>query len=235
MRSFSHSGRSPCSLQPLERLHLESDSFHPPSSLDWLRPAAGHLSRLKTLRVVNSMGSWSFREIPDAFLTAPALREVVFTDGTLNAASPVSNNIPWAQLTHDRGRDHIQRQSKMLSAAPNLVECTMGVLVSGFAHNGESMILSRLRRLGVTNAVILDVLEAPALTSFTLFQTYSPETILSFAQRSFCRLTRLTECHPYQAHRPPRRTSIPHLSSPHLSFLPSPFPRAGCFVKCRDH
>ncbi|KAJ7629689.1 hypothetical protein DFH06DRAFT_708373 [Mycena polygramma] len=172
-------------------LHLESYYFHLPSSLDWLRPAAGHLSRLQTLRVLNSMGSWSFREIPDVFLTAPALREVVFTDGTLSAASPVSNNIPWAQITRYRGRDHIQRQLEILSAAPNLMDCTMGVLVSGFTHNGGSVILPRLRRLGVTNAVILDVLEAPALISFTLFHTSAPETILSFAQRSFCRLTKL--------------------------------------------
>ncbi|KAJ7629678.1 hypothetical protein DFH06DRAFT_1480241 [Mycena polygramma] len=167
-------------------LHLEQNPHYPlpATSLDWLRPAAGRLVQLQTLTVLNLDG------VPDVFLTAPAMREVVLTDRMLSAASPASDNIPWAQITHYRGKDRIQRQLGILSCASNLVECTIGVYASNL--NGETVVLPRLRRLCVTGTAILDHLEAPALTSFTSFHDETLRTVLPFVQRSSCTLTKLS-------------------------------------------
>ncbi|KAJ6578083.1 hypothetical protein B0H19DRAFT_1122328 [Mycena capillaripes] len=156
----------------------------------WLIPIAGRLAQLQKLTVVNADNAlW----VSDVFLTTLTLRQVILTDPELSVPSSASIIIPWAQLTHYRGTYDMDRQLEILSAAPHLVECAVGL--SGFGsltgNLHEVALLPRLRRLCVKGPAILNHLKTPLL--HTLYSLRNPifRTLLPFVQRSACTLSKL--------------------------------------------
>ncbi|KAJ7629712.1 hypothetical protein DFH06DRAFT_1225229 [Mycena polygramma] len=163
--------------------------------LDWLRPAAGHLARLQKLGLVTEDPGLM---VPELFLSAPALREVIFTDQTYSV-SPSLSSLPWAQVTHYRGTYEMNQQMTILeAAAQSLVECSIGLKGSPSAPYRQDIITApRLRRLCLWNSIFLDHLIAPSLEALSSLRTQNLRQLLSFVQRSSCKLTKLIlmRCH----------------------------------------
>jgi hypothetical protein len=159
--------------------------------LSWLTLATGSFPQLQKLDVVTTN---SLLKIPNAFLAAPALREVILTDRKFTFNSPGSINIPWAQITHYRGKFHRERQLEILRDAPALLECAMGLVYDYFiGQNGSFAMVTmpRLRRLCVKGTRILDSIETPVLQSLFSLQNPTLDNILPFIRRSACPLTKL--------------------------------------------
>ncbi|KAJ6492566.1 hypothetical protein C8R47DRAFT_1319378 [Mycena vitilis] len=157
--------------------------------LDWLHPAAGRLARLQKVHVVTEDPGLA---VPDLFQSAAALREVILTDQNFSF-SPSLSIIPWAQMTHYHGKYDMNRQMAILeAAAPSLVEAAIGVTLSSSAPYRQVIITApRLRRLCLWNTDFVDHLIAPSLDTLSSLRSQNSGQILSFIQRSSCRLTKL--------------------------------------------
>ncbi|KAJ7153803.1 hypothetical protein C8R46DRAFT_1119630 [Mycena filopes] len=124
------------------------------------------------------------------FEVVPKLSAIILTDPACRQPSPPFE-APWSQITHYRGTYGVHRQLEILSAAPRLVECGLGVLVHDPAVVGAHPVIKlyQLRKLHIKRSMFLDVLEAPMLTH--LFMTGEVDALPSFLHRSSCHLTRL--------------------------------------------
>lgn len=109
---------------------LRITSWNSGPILDLLRPVKDCLSSLRTLEFVLLRRD----DVPpssgwDIFSEAPRLREVVLTDEScLSSVASPSISIPWDQITRYRGSYSPAAQLEILRAAPNLVECSLGLL-----------------------------------------------------------------------------------------------------------
>lgn len=161
--------------------------------LDWLDPVNGHLDRLEKLEVVNAR----FTTFPDVFAAAPKLREVNLTGWDYMPSPPTlpSIRLPPGQLTHYRGEYPLTRQLEILRAAPNLVECALGI--RGLPNDplaDTTVVLPHLRRLCLGQADAFHVnLTAPALTDLCCLGTSTKAVtlLLPFVHRTSCTLTKL--------------------------------------------
>ncbi|KAF7375617.1 hypothetical protein MSAN_00450500 [Mycena sanguinolenta] len=152
------------------RLHSHQPLFGGSErALDWLRPVSGRLAQLERLELVTASSTLL---VPHVFAAAPELREVVLSDREFSVFSPEHIKIPWEQITHFRGCYPLSHQLKILQEAANLVECAIGY--TPFSPNAVSryILLPQLRRLHLTDSVILDYIEAPLLETLSYRITY---------------------------------------------------------------
>jgi hypothetical protein len=176
--------RSLC-LQPGCPLRVVADSVP-----DWLLPVHGRLQQLQNFQVENAA---LLTTIPDIFSTAPNLCEVFLT-GEKFESSPIIK-IPWGQITHYRGTYSPRRQLEILAAAPNLLECAIGLLGLRNFDPGANpvVILPHLRRLRVQTTDLLPNLTAPALQELcgASSMRQAIPLVLPFVHRSSCTLQKL--------------------------------------------
>ncbi|KAF7375619.1 F-box domain-containing protein [Mycena sanguinolenta] len=156
------------------------------SALKWLRPVAGRLAQLRRLEVVTASDNLL---VTDVFAAAPALREVVLTDREFSVSSPERINIPWAQITHYRGCYPLSRQLKILQKASNLIECAIGYSPLSPSALSRRILLPQLRRLHLTDAEILDYIDAPLLETLSYRITFRGSS--SLIRLRFKSLTKL--------------------------------------------
>ncbi|KAJ6447808.1 hypothetical protein C8R47DRAFT_1328223 [Mycena vitilis] len=162
---------------------------------DWLHSVEGCLDRLRRVEVYSPAAEI---DIPDVFLTARNLREVILTHHSFSKSAYIA--IPWRQITHYHGTYSPARQIEILrAAAPALSECAIGFTSDEFDNETPPIVtLLNLRRLSSQYVAILPLLTAPILEELRLFLL--SETISAvgpFIRRSSCTLTRLAliECH----------------------------------------
>ncbi|KAJ7674008.1 hypothetical protein DFH06DRAFT_1467364 [Mycena polygramma] len=152
--------------------------------LELLRPVKGQLSQLSTLEIVDH-GTENDTTAFDIFCISPRLRVVLLTSPPLYCFSPPLL-IPWEQITRYRG-----------TTAYNLVDCSVGVtdwngeeaIEEVVGHIGELIIsLPHLRRLYTEQSELLTFLTASNLEELSC---QISDSLLSFVQRSSCRLITL--------------------------------------------
>ncbi|KAJ6492549.1 hypothetical protein C8R47DRAFT_1270820 [Mycena vitilis] len=173
-------------------LLVDCDADAEKAPFHWLCFIAGCLAQLQKLEIVTADSNMA---IPDVFLTAPALREVILTGRDFTSHSPPIS-IAWTQITHYRGFYAMARHMEILrAAAPALMECALGV-EPGFEHHPELVTLPHLRRLCVGSSAVVDHLEAPLLETLISLHQQIPSQVLAFLRRSSCTLTKLVmlEC-----------------------------------------
>ncbi|KAJ6492553.1 hypothetical protein C8R47DRAFT_1070589 [Mycena vitilis] len=159
----------------------ELEECYDDTLLAWLLPTAGRLAQLQKLDLVSDPDV----PVPDVFLAAPALRDVVL-DGQDFGEFPL---LPWTQITRYRGTAHMDSHLDILKiVAPLLVECTIA-LDEGDNREVEAILLPRLRLLCVHSFVPLDCVETPSLHTLSSFVYQDPTHLLSFLQRSSCTST----------------------------------------------
>ncbi|KAJ7166995.1 hypothetical protein C8R46DRAFT_1351190 [Mycena filopes] len=180
-------------------LHLGRAPGPGSRNLTWLSPLEGQLDSLVTLEVVDA----ATLLVPAIFGAALNLRRVLLTSRTLVGSSPRVEGIPWAQITHYRGAYHPTHQLTLLSGAPHLVDCALGLLAGrvpppAAAPDDDNGILTHpaLRRLRLTDPAFLALLAAPRLERLSLRGTGTPrppapEVVREFTARSACVLTSL--------------------------------------------
>ncbi|KAJ7917433.1 hypothetical protein B0H13DRAFT_327304 [Mycena leptocephala] len=157
---------------------------------NWLLSVNGQLEQLQTFEVENAA---RFAAIPDIFSPAPNLRQVFLTGEKFESSPEIE--IPWGQITHYKGTYSSRRQLEILAAAPNLLECVIGL--SEFqnldTHDNPVVILPHLRCLRVQTTGFLSTLAAPALRELCGVTSARPAIplILSFVHRSSCTLQKL--------------------------------------------
>ncbi|KAJ7816828.1 hypothetical protein B0H13DRAFT_2459561 [Mycena leptocephala] len=175
--------RSLC-LQPARRLFRDS------GLLDWLLPLNGHLEQLQNFEVNNAA---RITAIPDIFSTAPNLRQVFLTGKNFESSPEIK--IPWGQITHYRGTYSPRHQLKILAAAPNLLECAIGLTeFQNFDTRASPVVvLPHLRRLCVQTPDLLPNLTAPVLQELCGVSStrQTIPLILSFIHCSSCTLQKL--------------------------------------------
>ncbi|KAJ6595058.1 hypothetical protein DFH09DRAFT_1136094 [Mycena vulgaris] len=164
-----------------------------PAVLDLLQAAPGRLSSLHRLDFIQpnyERVDWS--PITDVFSHASSLREVILTTSAFSQPSR-SLDIPWGQITRYRGAYTLERQLEILRTAPNLIECGIDCTDWGATHESpgyDIVTLTHLRRLYAGRAGFLSYLNAPLLGDLILWDC-SATDIVSFVQRTSCRLTKL--------------------------------------------
>jgi hypothetical protein len=171
-------------------LRIQVTALYEDRQLSWLHPVRGHLDRLEKLEVISTRDTF----IPDVFSNAPKLREVILTGEVLypHRFSPTSIVIPWEHITHYRGAYPAARHLEILRAAPNLLECVVGIIdfVDFHPDVDPTVIIPRLRRLCVEEDRFLLHLTAPLLEELSS-EWFEPPSLLSFVQRSSCTLKKL--------------------------------------------
>ncbi|KAJ7648241.1 hypothetical protein DFH06DRAFT_574159 [Mycena polygramma] len=161
---------------------------------DWLHSVEGCLDRLQRVEVYSPAAEI---EIPDVFLTARNLREVILTHHSFSDSADIE--IPWQQITHYHGTYSSARQLEILrAAARTLKECVIGFTEEFDSEPSPIVTLPNLRRLSSQYVAVLPYLAAPILEELCLellTETLSP--VGPFIRRSSCTLTRLAliECH----------------------------------------
>ncbi|KAJ7888291.1 hypothetical protein B0H13DRAFT_1888466 [Mycena leptocephala] len=174
------------------RLCIHVTPLYEEPQLSWLYPVDGRLHRLEQLEVISTRDTF----IPDVFLNAPKLREIILTDEIIypHRPSPTSIMLPWGQITHYRGTYPAAVHLTYLSAAPNLLECVAGITTFDDFHPGYSLdptvVTPCLRRLCVEEDRFLLRLTAPLLEELSS-EWFEPPNLLSFLQRSSCSLKKL--------------------------------------------
>ncbi|KAJ6458400.1 hypothetical protein C8R47DRAFT_1081674 [Mycena vitilis] len=162
----------------------------------WLHSVDGCLDRLQRVEVHSTAAEI---QIPDVFLTARNLREVILTTQGFSESPDIA--IPWQQITHYHGTYSPARQLEILrAAAPTLLECAVGFTgftSDEFDNEPPIVALPNLRRLSSQYVAVLPYLAAPILEELRLElleETISP--VGPFIRRSSCTLTRLAliEC-----------------------------------------
>ncbi|KAJ7620286.1 hypothetical protein FB45DRAFT_1094394 [Roridomyces roridus] len=117
---------------------------------DVLSRIRGRIPLLKEFRLVRERRNSYVTEGDEGYeylSVAPCLREIALVNNKFSNNSP-RLVLPWAQITRYRGRYSLQEQLDIVRAAPNLVECSMGI-TSDFVFNdsGATAKLPRLCRL----------------------------------------------------------------------------------------
>jgi hypothetical protein len=177
-------------------LHLFDALWHPHAAFGPLGP--------RTLPVLEELvfsGAVGFLSQYKFFKDAPVLRRVVLGSPGGSWVSDTLLPLPWAQLTTYKATylDTGTHFRNLAAAATNLVECDITVtgrigLLDVRSH--AVLTLWRLRRLTLSNPMLLERLTAPALQS--LYIVGPVDDVLPFLQRSKCTptLTELTlaEC-----------------------------------------
>ncbi|KAJ7648200.1 hypothetical protein DFH06DRAFT_573665 [Mycena polygramma] len=160
---------------------------------DWLHSVEGCLDRLQRVEVYSPATEI---DIPDVFLTARTLREVILTHHKFSESADIA--IPWRQITHYHGTYSSARQLEILrAAAPTLLECVIGFTEDFESEPSPIVTLPNLRRLSSQYVAVLPYLAAPILEELRLIllsETIGP--VDAFIRRSSCTLTRLAliEC-----------------------------------------
>ncbi|KAJ7645089.1 hypothetical protein DFH06DRAFT_1476961 [Mycena polygramma] len=153
--------------------------------LDWLQPVRGHLGRLEKLTAI----TYPPLIIPDVFLTASNLRQVVLAD----RGYPSSIPIPWGQITHYRGSCLSWDPTwKILRSTTNLQECILLFYGAPRAPvpRHPPIPLPHLRRFLAYDSILLVHLTAPYLEELTVCHK-SLIDIPPFIHRSSCALKKL--------------------------------------------
>ncbi|KAJ7157478.1 hypothetical protein C8R46DRAFT_1114619 [Mycena filopes] len=168
------------------RLKIHSHRLDDSDALEWLNRAKGHLDQLTTLEIIDGAGA----VIPDIFLAAPNLHCILLNDAEFAESCPALT-LPWAQLTHYRGKCMLQ----FFEAAQNLQVCSFG---DGFddddlARSNSLITLPWLRRLSIPVSRSVSRLKAPVLDelAFSYSWPQSLPSIISFLDRSCASLTKL--------------------------------------------
>lgn len=167
--------------------------------LSRLHRVNGRLDRLEKLELVKAHGT----VIPDVFLDAQALREVILTDWEFRYPSPMAQ-IPWAQITRYRGMYSWQRQLQILAAAaPTLRECAVAydhlMQTESLIDEDDAppIVLPQLRRICTASPDLLRRLTAPLLE--TIHSVYHSDNLVPllppFIDRSACTITTLVLMH----------------------------------------
>ncbi|KAJ7784612.1 hypothetical protein B0H16DRAFT_1681964 [Mycena metata] len=199
---------SHCSRWRSLTFHLEGNMRCSPH---WLRPVKGRLDRLETFRTEGRKEGRNYRRgpvkkqpavnagnavtIPNIFSTAANLRKVILSNSGFGHASPTVV-IPWAQITHYRGRYMLDQQLEILSSAPNLLDCAIGLTITfGEFARADQIILPRLRRLRMRppNSLLAN-LTAPLVEEVTVVLVVGGSLaplLLPFIHRSLCTITKL--------------------------------------------
>ncbi|KAJ7157459.1 hypothetical protein C8R46DRAFT_1114557 [Mycena filopes] len=170
------------------RLRFEEKRSAPSSHrLAWLEAVRGRLDTLERLETCFTTTAEEM-VLPDVFLSAPNLRQVLLTDE--NGQSSPTVALPWTQITHYGGKSSPQEQRRILGLARNLLVCNLTFT----GHLDASVVtLPHLRHLSLSDPRFLLGLTAPSLVE--LVSLYSPrlsmQALLSFVQRSGCTLTKL--------------------------------------------
>ncbi|KAJ7618177.1 hypothetical protein DFH06DRAFT_1483408 [Mycena polygramma] len=159
------------------------------ANLQWLRPVAGRLTALRKF----DLTSPASLEIPEIFSGASGLREIYVSGQTFHHYSP-DIVVPWTQITHFRGVYRTDIQRSILSAAPNLLECTIYFDEDLGAHT--AITTPCLRRLCINRATRLSHLTAALLEELFVVCNSPMAGLLHFVHRSSCLLKTLVllEC-----------------------------------------
>ncbi|KAJ6507773.1 hypothetical protein C8R47DRAFT_1099513 [Mycena vitilis] len=168
-------------------------------NLGWLSAAAGRLSALETLTVVDEKHT----SIPDIFTSAPRLHKVFSVTWNYRSYTP-HIGLQWSKLTHYRGRI---TDADSLGAASNMLACALNFVPGGVFNpmddddpdDSPPAMLPRLRRLCLTMPRFLHRVKAPLLEELFAMCVSSIDLphIVPFIHSSSCSLKKLvlTDCY----------------------------------------
>ncbi|KAJ7620174.1 hypothetical protein FB45DRAFT_1062541 [Roridomyces roridus] len=148
----------------------------------------GRIDQLRTFDISVDCGLYNgeYEEQCDFLSVAPALQQVFLTNR--NCLCGPRFNLPWAQIAYYEGTFSKDTQLDILSAARNLIECSLSFPDSCFRSSADAsrmvtLLHLRLLRIGVSEERdFLNHLSAPSLQEVQI--TGELDSLVPFAKRS---------------------------------------------------
>ncbi|KAJ7161774.1 hypothetical protein C8R43DRAFT_991465 [Mycena crocata] len=169
---------------------------HPnPEILHVLEPIRGRLALLQHLEFHQQLLFDSIGDC-DLFAAAPCLQEIFLTNWHHYSESSLVA-APWAQITRLRAKLKPPQLLELLRAAPNLVECSLGLTDTVVPFPATPpVVLPLVQRMYASDTAILRLMNAPQLHYLRVHRPLTAD-VASFIHRSNCLLTALTveACH----------------------------------------
>ncbi|KAJ7077192.1 hypothetical protein C8R44DRAFT_911659 [Mycena epipterygia] len=147
----------------------------------------GHIPQLKKLELVRVLGSINLSTESSSFFISPNLQQIILTDPEYLTISPPIC-IPWAQITHYRGRPY-----------PACCSVASALLATCLIYLTIKLLLFLIFGGYTWQTVVLSYLTAPVLQA--LHTHGRVQSTLDFVNRFGCRLTKLVleACEPVDA------------------------------------